>query len=61
MTVELTVSVETVYVSLPFLERAYRIMDRGLQVEAWDWGSRLGGLDELTATGVEMMSMTGHL
>ena len=59
MSYKLAASAEMLYLDLPFIERVNRIHERGFRVEIWDWSAK--NVDDLAASGAEIVSMTGYL
>ena len=57
----LAVCAEMVHTELPLPERIRRIGEHGLAAEIWDWSRPDVDLDQIAATGVLVLSMTGGL
>jgi hydroxypyruvate isomerase len=56
---QLAASAETLFLDRPFAERARTLASHGFLVEIWDWSTK--DLEELAATGAEIVGMSGHL
>ena len=57
----LAVCAEMVHTDLPLVERIRRIGAHGAAAEIWDWSRPEVDLEQIAATGVPVLSMTGYL
>lgn len=57
----LAVCPEMVHTDLPLVERIRRIGAHGAAAEIWDWSRPEVDLEQIAATGVPVLSMTGYL
>lgn len=57
----LAVCAEMVHTDLPLTERIRRIGAHGIAAEIWDWSRPEVELEQIAATGIPVLSMTGYL